>query len=672
MHPERSLMAALCGWAIALLAQPVDAAPAFQLEDLRKIVHISDARISPDGKQIAIIVSTPNWQTDKPQQEIDLVDAASGTRRALTWNRTGLASPSWSVDGRQLAFLADDTLPAEQGHDEVTDKTAQIFVMPMNGGDARRISSAERGVDAFSWSPDGTQIAYTTPDQAPNAKAIKAHDDAIHVTDNHFLTRVALTPSHLWIVASTGGTARRLTDGNYSLQTDQQDAPSAPSWSTDGHSIVFTRFPGPYWGTAFNSVLQTVAIDGAPKPSPLVDAQGSTQALYAPGGATLAYARSRGGDQNNGVAVYVTAHGETYDATGALARNIQNYAWLDAHTLLLAGADGPHAALWAQPLRGAARKLELGPVQPSGDMSVSRDGAVAFVGRTLNQPAELYVLDSASAKPRQLTHLNAFTEALDLAKSEALEWQGPGGFHEDGVLTYPVGFEKGRKYPLVLVLHGGPEAASLLGFSPLAQLLAAAGFVVFEPNYRGSTNLGDAYQHAIYRDTGEGPAKDVMAGLAAVIELGIVDEGRIGVSGWSYGGYMTTWLSGHYPTTWKAAVAGAALTDWVMDYTIAYYQQGDTYFFGSSPWSSEGHDIWRTQSPIAAASKVKAPTLILGDVGDPNVPLVNSYEWYHALRDAGVEVQFYAYPVDTHFPGDIVRQTDVFKRWVGWMAEHLK
>jgi dipeptidyl aminopeptidase/acylaminoacyl peptidase len=207
-------------------------------------------------------------------------------------------------------------------------------------------------------------------------------------------------------------------------------------------------------------------------------------------------------------------------------------------------------------------------------------------------------------------------------------------------------------------------------FSPLTQLLASAGFVVFQPNYRGSTNLGDAYQHAIFRDTGEGPGKDVMAGVEAVKKLGFVDANRIGVSGWSYGGYMTTWLTGHYDA-WKAAVSGAALTDWVMDYTVAYYQMGDTYFFGGSPWQQKDHDIWRQQSPIRYAANVKAPTLIMGDVGDPNVPLVNSYEWYHALRDNGVDVEFYAYPADTHFPADIVQTVDVYRRWVGWMQKYL-
>jgi dipeptidyl aminopeptidase/acylaminoacyl peptidase len=267
--------------------------------------------------------------------------------------------------------------------------------------------------------------------------------------------------------------------------------------------------------------------------------------------------------------------------------------------------------------------------------------------------------------------VNVFVEKLSLGRVASVDWQGPNGFHEDGVLTYPPDYRQGRKYPLVLEIHGGPESASTQAFSPLTQMLAAAGFVVFEPNYRGSTNLGDAYQHAIFRDTGDGPGKDVMAGLAAVEKLGIVDTNRIGVSGWSYGGYMTTWLTGHYPV-WKAAVSGAALTDWVMDYTISYYQQGDTYYFGGSPWTAKYRDIWREQSPIAYAQNVKAPTLIMGDVGDPNVPLVNSYEWYHALRDSGDTVEFYAYPADTHFPRDVVQTTDVFSRWVGWMTKYLK
>lgn len=681
MNSNRCFCLAVC----CVLAWPLSGraaadAPVFQLSDLQKLVSLSDVKISPDGKQIAVIVSTPDWKTDKAQKEIDIVDTASGARRAVTWKRTGLSSPKWSEDGSRLAFLADDATAKTPGDvdanaredagKESEEKQVQVFIMAMNGGDPIRVTEAKRGVDEFAWSPDGKQIAYIAADEAANAKAIKEHDDAFKVTDNNFLTRAALTPWHLWVVPSSGGTAKRLTQGAFSLQTDQRDSAPVPAWGHDG-SIAFARYPDPYWGPSFHSVIAAVDAGGGAIRT-LVPAEGSADPAYSPDNDVLAFTRVRDGDQNNGDAVYVMTNGVIRDVTRTLARNFNAFAWLPGgKSLLLQGEDGTSAVLWEQPLQGAAKTLDLGEVQASRDLSVSKAGVVAFIGSTTTHPSELYVMNSVNDKPRRLTNVNAFVDGLTLGHTEPLVWQGPDGFREDGVLTYPAAYQRGRKYPLVLMIHGGPESASTVRFSSLSQLLAAAGFIVFQPNYRGSTNLGDAYQHAIFRDTGSGPGKDVMAGLAAVEKLGIADQQRIGVSGWSYGGYMTAWLTGHYPV-WKAAVAGAALTDWVMDYTVAYYQEGDAYYFGGSPWTAKYRDIWRAQSPIAYAHKVTAPTLVMGDVGDPNVPLVNSYEWYHALRDAGVETEFYAYPVDTHFPKDIVRTTDVYRRWVAWMTNRLK
>lgn len=672
---------ALCGLAAAWSGGASAAPATFQLSDLKRLIGLSDPQISPDGKHVAVIVSTPNWKTDKADQEIDLIDVATGARRTLTWKRTGLSSPRWSPDGGRLAFVAvanepkadakdddakDDAAKEDAGSDG---KQAQIFVMPMDGGDAVRVTDAKHGVSSFSWSPDGKSIAYIAADDPANAKAIKAHDDAFQVTDNNFLVRAALAPSHLWVAPSTGGEAKRLTQGPWSLETDQSGAPE-PSWTADGATIAFSRFPDPYWARSFKS-----EIDRAPAAGGAVETlardQGASEFRYAPVGTASAFARARGGDQNNGTAVYVTDGGRTTDVTAGLARDITSYAWMpDGKALLLLGAEGTHSAMWRQPIDGPAQRLDLDGVEVRGRPSVSKTGAVALIASTPGHPAELYVIDAVGGKPRRLTDVNAFAETLTLGRVSTVDWQGPNGFHEDGVLTYPPDFRPGVRYPLVLEIHGGPEAASTEAFSPLTQLLAAAGFIVFEPNYRGSTNLGDAYQHAIFRDTGEGPGKDVMAGLAAVKKLGVVDPARIGVSGWSYGGYMTTWLSSHYDV-WKAAVSGAALTDWVLDYTVAYYQEGDLYFFGGTPWTAQYRDIWRAQSPITYAQNVKAPTLIMGDVGDPNVPLINSYEWYHALRDNGVDVQFFAYPADTHFPSDLVRTTDVYRRWVEWMREHL-
>lgn len=673
-------VAGLLGLATASPQAAEAPATAFQLEDLRRLVTLGDVALSPDGHRVALVVTTADWDRDESRQEIDLVDVATGARRALTRQRKGLGELSWSPDGRSLAFLAEavdepdaaDAANASGAGGKDDDKHAQVFVLPMDGGDALRVTHAPRGVDAYCWSPDGRQIAYLAPDEPANAKAIAQHDDAFQVTDNHFLTRAALTPSHLWKVSAQGGSATRLTSGAYSLQTDQRDDLPLPTWSADGRRIAFARFPGPYWGPSYRSVIAGVdAADGGDA-STLAPAEGATTPAFAADSGLLAYLRPRGGDLNNGNAVYVVQDGAARDVTAGLAHHIESYAWLPGgRSLLLQDTEGTRGALWVQPLAQPARRLDLGEVLPDGKPSVARSGAIAFVGTTSTHPQELYVMDSPTGSPRRLTDLNAFVDGLALGTTRAVSWKGPEGQPEDGVLTTPPHAEPGRRYPLVLVLHGGPQMASTVRFEPLSQLLAQAGFVVFSPNYRGSTNLGDAYQHAIYRDTGEGPGKDVMAGLAAVEKLGIVDTTRIGVSGWSYGGYMTTWLTSHYPG-WKAAVAGAALTDWVMDYTIAYYQATDLAFFGGSPWTRADHALWRDQSPIAHADRVTAPTLIMGDVGDPNVPLVNSYEWYHALRDNGVPVEFWAYPVDTHFPEDIVRATDVHRRWVGWMVEHLK
>ncbi len=646
-------------------------------------MSLRDARISPDGKQVAVIVSTPEWKSDKTQEEIDLVDAASGARRSVTWKRTGISSPKWSEDGLRLAFIAEDgaskpeanaaadsTSSTDAGQPK-DDKLPQVFIMSMSGGDPIRVTEARQGVAEFAWSPDGSQIAFISADQPVNEKSLQQHDDAFQVTDNHFLTRAALTPWHLWVVPSGGGVARRLTQGSFSLQTDEQDTTPMPEWSRDGRSVAFTRFPGPYWGPSFHSVIASVDASGG-EIRALVQAEGSNTASYSPAGDALAYLRPRDGDQNNGNAVYVMEHGAVRDVTQAQARNFDTYRWLpDGSGLLLEGADGTRSALWQLPLQGTARQLALGDVEASEDLSIAKTGAVAFVGSTPSHPNELYIMDSITSKPRRVTNFNAFIDDVALGRTQSVEWRGPNGFLEDGALTYPVDYQPGQRYPLVLLIHGGPTAASTVKFAPLAQLLAAAGFVVLQPNYRGSNNLGDAYQHAIFRDTGQGPDNDVMAGVSAVEKLGIVDPKRVGVSGWSYGGYMTAWLTGHH-RLWKAAVAGAALTDWVMDYTVSYYQEGDKYFFGGSPWNAKYHDIWRQQSPISYAQNVTAPTLVMGDVGDPNVPLLNSYEWFSAVRDAGVEVEFYAYPVDTHFPHDIVRTTDVYRRWVAWMSKHLK
>ncbi len=286
-----------------------------------------------------------------------------------------------------------------------------------------------------------------------------------------------------------------------------------------------------------------------------------------------------------------TTGGKGTCLTAPLDRCLFHSVWMpDGKSLLVGGHDGTQATFWLYPAAGKPRRLDLGRVCATWsyqmDAHVGRAGAVVFTGSEPNRPTELYYLDSPTAQPRRLTHFNDEVAGRTLGKMETITWKTRDGFTADGIVTYPPDFNKDKRYPLVLVIHGGPQSASVERFNVLSQLIAAKGYLVFEPNYRGSDHLGNAYQHAIVKDWGDGPGKDVMAGIEALKKRGFVDEKRIAVTGWSYGGYMTTWLIGHYHI-WKAAMAGAAVTDWSDMYNLSDGNVQMRYSFDGTPWTGE-------------------------------------------------------------------------------------
>jgi dipeptidyl aminopeptidase/acylaminoacyl peptidase len=348
---------------------------------------------------------------------------------------------------------------------------------------------------------------------------------------------------------------------------------------------------------------------------------------------------------------------------------------MDEKSVLVSANDRTGVGMWIQPVDGPARRISLGKVVPAAsfwlDASVAANGSIALVGSTATRPAEVYLIKRADAKPERLTEFNAEFETLELGKPETVSWMGADGLAQDGVVTYPPGFDASRKYPLVLYIHGGPRSASKEIFGR-AQLFAAQGWVVFEPNYRGSDNLGNAFQSAIWNDAGAGPGRDVMSGVELLKKRGWVDESRMAASGWSYGGYMTTWLLGNYPDVWRAAVAGAAVTDLLDQYNLgdANVRRGSAW--GGSPWTDPKRmRAAAEQSPITYATRIKAPTLILSNTGDYRVTVTQSYKLYHALRDRGVATQFIAYPLGGHSPTDPVHSRDVERRWVDWLKRYL-
>jgi dipeptidyl aminopeptidase/acylaminoacyl peptidase len=642
-----------------------------QLDDLLKITTVSDPQISPDGKSIACVASRANLEQDRSDRELILIDITSGVPHVLTHDRKGVGSPRWSPEGDRLAFAALDT---------AKEPKLQLFVLPMSGGEAKKITDAPSGVEQFAWRPSGQDIAYVTSDEPENKKDIEKHNDAFEVGDNGYLATAAENPSHLWIIPADGGKPKRLTSGAWSLaKSAPPSSPASPiNWSPDGKSLLFTRQERPHFGDNDLTSVQLLNVDTGEIRKLTKHETLESFGLFSPDGSRVAYWYPRDSDPNNENEIFVTeaAGGDGASATRSIDHNLARVIWMpDGNSLLVGGHDATRTSLWLQPLNAPPKKLALGDVNPTWlfwiDAFVGRKGEIAFTGSTPTQPSELYYMASANDAPKRLTNFNQQIAALNLGKIERMEWPGPDNFREDGVLVYPPDFSKEKKYPLVLVIHGGPTASSITAFSFLPQLLAAHGYVVFSPNYRGSDNLGNAYQRAIWNDAGDGPGRDVMAGIDALEKQGFVDEAKIGVTGWSYGGYMTSWLIGHY-SIWKAAMAGAPVTDLYEEYNLSDGNVSARYSFKGSPFVGDNLKDYVAQSPITYASHIKTPTLILHDTGDARVTISQSYQLFHALKDNGVPVKFWAYPVAGHSPGDPVRQMDVYRRWVDWMDQYLK
>ena len=640
----------------------------FDVSHLGKLSRVSDPQIAPDGKSIVIVVSHPNYAEDRYDAELVQVDIASQRQRLLTHDRRGISSPRWSPAGDRLAFLATGG-----------NAKPQIFVMPMTGGDAAQITKSASGVQQFAWRPDGRMVAFAAAEEPSKKSGDEKFNDSFEVGNDDYLVKETPMPAHLWLVPSDGGEPRRLTSGAWTLPISHPpSSPASPiAWSPDGKLIAFVKVETPHSGDSDRSTLQILDVATGEFRALTGRAKHEGYPVFSPDGTHVAYWFPRDGQNKNVNEIYVipVSGGDSSAVTRGIDRNIQRAIWAaDSKSLLVGANDGTTVGLWIQPLDGPARRVPLGKVCPSSafwvDAAMGRNGEIAFSGSEPQHPAELYYLASVAGTVKRLTDFNQEVAALDLGKTETIEWDGPNGFHMDGVVTYPPDFAPGHKYPLVLYVHGGPRSASKEVFSSRAQLLAASGWVIFEPNYRGSDNLGNAFQSAIWNDAGDGPGRDVMSGVELLKKRGFVDESRMAVTGWSYGGYMTTWLLGHYPV-WKVAIAGAAVTNWLDQYNLgdANVRRGGA--FGGSPYVGENMAAYLAQSPITYASKIKAPTLVLSDTGDYRVPISQSFELYHALKDNGVPTKFFAYPVGGHSPSDPVRQRDVDRRWIGWLKEYL-
>lgn len=646
--------------AFLVVAVPGLARP-FTADDLPKLVRIGDPQLAPDGKSLLTIIGRANLKDNRWEGEVTLIDVATRASRVLS-RRAGVGSARWSPDGRSVAFLAQDAAGR-----------AQVHVLAMDGGDAKVLTSSKTPVVQFAWAPDGKGLAFAAADEEPEKTGEAKFEDAFEVGNHSFLDRSARKPIHILTVALADGAAKRLTSGPRSLPLGLPPSgpPNQLNWTPDGKAILFVQAQTPATGDADTSRLMRVDVASGAV-TPLIATASSVRVpVLSPDGQRIAFVMARDGKpaHQSRVMIAAVAGGPPRDAAPDLDVAVELLGWLpDSQTVLLGGSDGTRNGLWLAK-DGKATRLDLGGLNPQG-AEVGADGAIAFTATAADRPAELFHLAGPAAKPVALTSLQTATDGVTLGRQESITWKSD-GYTADGVITYPPDYQPGQKLPLVLYIHGGPVSASLQSFSTASQILAGQGWIVLEPNYRGSNNRGRVFQEAIIGDASAGPGRDIMAGVAELKKRGLIDDKRMAVTGWSYGGMMTSWLIGAYPTAWKAAVAGAPVTDILDQYTTADSNRIRAGQYGPSPFVGDNMASYSRQSPIFQAWKARTPTLIMADVGDWRVTIPQAYKLYRALSDNKVEVKFIAYPVPGHSPADPIRSRDVWRRWVDWLKPRL-
>lgn len=642
-------------------------------DDYQRLVTLGSPALSPDGAHAALVVSHMVWDDDRTSDDLISIDLATRAQHVIVHDGKDLSSPAFSPDGSRLAYIADNG-----AGDDATD---QVFVTSSDGsGASHAVTASPTDVAQFEWRPDGRALAYTATNPDPHRIGADRFRDSFIFTTEPIVARTAPKPAHLFVQAFDAPAPVQLTFGAHSIADG-----STLSWSPDGGSIAFTQCRDAILNDQSYSHVAIVEVATKRVRALTGRTMWEGNPLFSPDGKYLAYQYSNGDEQVNLTRLYVTTPrgGIGFPVSAQLDRNAGSAVWAhDSKSLIVAVPDRTTNALFRIPLRGTAGRLDLGDITPgipldtTGgsdvpglDGAAARDGTLAFVATSPMQPPELYVRDATGAIAR-VTDFNAALAALRWGQAQRITFATSTHITGDGVLYAPPGFSPSHTYPLVVFIHGGPGDPSMLSFDFWAQVMAARGWLVLRPNYRGSPNLGQAYQRAILYDPEEGPGKDIMAALAAVERRGIVDRSRLAVSGWSYGGIMTAWLISKYHV-WRAAVSGASVNDWATDYGTADDSLADVDLLHGSPFVGRNASEWRRVSAITYARDVTTPVLILSDVGDNRDPFATSSMYWRALRDNGKDATLRVWPINGHFPDDPVRIADIYHYWIAYIAQHF-
>lgn len=621
----------------------------------------ADPRISPDGRRVLFTAAPVGKKGETPEQAVWIAEPGSAPRK-LTAGTAEDTAPRWSPDGDRVLFISDRLKPGKED--------ARLFLMPVDGGEAQPLGELTGELTVPSWSPDGRLVAVIRRDPEPEARKArkKERDDAIVVEEEPGFAR-------LWVVDPATGSARCLTTGNREVR-DYAWAPDSASialLTTD--DVGFDALMGP-------SDLWQVSVAGAmPRHVARLRTSGTSLVVVETDEGPVVAMRSDGHREQPSDSLWVVP------LVGGEPRNLlPDLMGIVEEVIPYPGEPGRVAARVVERTRARLYGVDvvsgaMAPITPpalaeSGSIiqgvTFSADGMrFAAIWTDSRTPEEVV----AGEPGGDVATLTTFGESFigRLQPVEHVTWLSDGGVEVEGLLTYPQGYEPGRRYPLVVEIHGGPswqwEDRVMLDWHDWAQLLASHGIAVLMPNPRGSTGYGHAYQQLLQDDVGGGESRDLVTGAEAMVERGIADPERLGIAGWSWGGYLTAWTITQ-TDIFKAAMMGAGLANLISDHGQDDIPSANLLYFPGHPYHHMD-DYWKA-SPIRYVSAVTTPTLILHGDADARVHPAQGMEYFRALKTLGVPVRFVRYPREGHGIKERLHQIDLMQRIVDWFDRYLQ
>ena len=624
-------------------------------------------KISPDGRRVVYEVQSANWEDNSFDRNLWIADIASGEVRQLTSAKKSSTGADWSPDGKWIAFISDR--PAQISGSTADKK--QLYVISADGGEAQQLSKSESDVGGFEWAPDSRRIAFAAAD--PEPKTLK---DRKEKYGEYSVVHADYQMAHLWTIELPDGTmnaapeAKRLTEG---------DAFSVGSfaWSPDGARIAFSaqRDPDLISGFSSNIYVLTMADKAVKK---IVDALGpGTNPKWSPDGKKIAYQTAAGSKYffyTNGRIAVVPAEGGTPEVvTGAFDEDPNLLHW-GPDGIYFEATQKTYAHVFrVNPETKVAEKLDTPEHAVAFGFSFARDfNHAAFRAAMENEYGEIYAASVAPWKAKKLTSLGEQLKPFNIAHREVISWKSADGTTIEGVLYTPSDFDAKKKYPLLVVIHGGPTGVDqpVVGpdrYYPIERFVAK-GALVLRPNYRGSAGYGEKFRALNVRNLGVGDYADVISGVDALIAKGSVDKERVGAMGWSQGGYISAFITAS-SDRFKAVSVGAGISDWMTYYANTDITPFTQQYLHGTPWDDP--EIYRKTSPITYVAKAKTPTLIQHGENDRRVPIPNAYELRQALEDRGVPVKMVVYKGFGHGINKPKQQRAVMEENEKWFAQYI-